>query len=508
MAQSTTTTGSDNLLQRIVASMQMEPNNISLAPMIRSSFTEVSEQVNLEDRLLSGLAAIVYNTDTRSGRFEKGKVMEAVSRIDVLINEQLNEVFHHPQFQHLEATWRGIDQLVESANFQSNVAVELMDVSKDELFEDFENNSSDIFGSTLFEKVYIAEYDQYGGRPYGCLIGLYDFTTGSRDIFWLRSMSKVAAASHSPFIGSVAPQFLGCNNMDQVEAIKDLDGLLNQPRYAQWQSLRDSEEGAYIGLTFPRYVVRLPWHPETNPCRTLNFTEDSYGTKEKYLWGNTAILMARNLARSFETSGWCQYLRGPRGGGLVDGLAVDTYPVRGKATGPDIIPTTETRLPVEICIPDYRELEFAESGFIPLIYRKETAEAAFFSTQSIKLAHRFKDRNDAENASLVTNLAYTFSVTRIAHYIKSIMRDNIGTTADAAYVQRTIDSWLGQYVTTVIDPDNLTLRYYPFKAVSVEVKARTGEIGWYDCTVAVLPHIQFEGMNVELRLESRLGSKA
>lgn len=181
MAQSTTTTGSDNLLQRIVASMQMEPNNISLAPMIRSSFTEVSEQVNLEDRLLSGLAAIVYNTDTRSGRFEKGKVMEAVSRIDVLINEQLNEVFHHPQFQHLEATWRGIDQLVESANFQSNVAVELMDVSKDELFEDFENNSSDIFGSTLFEKVYIAEYDQYGGRPYGCLIGLYDFTTGSRD---------------------------------------------------------------------------------------------------------------------------------------------------------------------------------------------------------------------------------------------------------------------------------------------------------------------------------------
>jgi type VI secretion system protein ImpC len=497
MAQSTTTTtGSDNLLRRIVASMQMEPNNISLAPMIRSSFTEVSEQVNLEDRLLSGLAAIVYNTDTRSGRFEKGKVMEAVSRIDVLINEQLNEVFHHPQFQHLEATWRGIDQLVESANFQSNVAVELMDVSKDELFEDFENNSSDIFGSTLFEKVYIAEYDQYGGRPYGCLIGLYDFTTGSRDIFWLRSMSKVAAASHSPFIGSVSPQFLGCNNMDQVEAIKDLDGLLNQPRYAQWQSLRDSEEGAYIGLTFPRYVVRLPWNPETNPSPGLPFHEHAAGNANSYLWAPATFLFARNVIRSFEKTGWCQYIRGPKGGGLVAGLPVDMYNVRGE---------DEMRIPVEICIPDYRELEYSRNGIIPLVYRKGAGEATFFSAQSIKRPRKFKDPKDSENAQLVCNLSYTFSVARIAHYVKSIMRDNIGDISTAGNVQAVLSTWLEQYVTTEVKPDDVTMRTYPFRAAQVQVDPQPGRIGYYDCKISILPHIQFEGMDVELRLESRLG---
>jgi type VI secretion system protein ImpC len=57
----------------------------------------------------------------------------------------------------------------------------------------------------------------------------------------------------------------------------------------------------------------------------------------------------------------------------------------------------------------------------------------------------------------------------------------------------------------VVNPDDLTLRRFPFKATSVLVEAKAGEIGWYDCKVAVLPHIQFEGLNVELMLESRLG---
>ncbi|RYZ13738.1 MAG: type VI secretion system contractile sheath large subunit, partial [Myxococcaceae bacterium] len=128
-----------------------------------------------------------------------------------------------------------------------------------------------------------------------------------------------------------------------------------------------------------------------------------------------------------------------------------------------------------------------------------------FSTQSAKVAKTFKDPKDSENSQLVTNLAYTFSITRLAHYVKCIMRDNIGNTADAPYIQRQLDSWLSNYVTTVANPDDLTVRRFPFKASSVVVYPRPGEIGWYDCKLAVLPHIQFEGLNVELMLESRLG---
>ena len=122
---------------------------------------------------------------------------------------------------------------------------------------------------------------------------------------------------------------------------------------------------------------------------------------------------------------------------------------------------------MEIAIPDYREYEFARNGFIPLVYRKGSGEATFFSTQSIKRAKKFKDPKDSENSQLVTNLAYTFSITRLAHYVKSIMRDNIGSTADAGYVQRQIDVLADGYVTTVVNPDDLTLRRFPFKATSV-----------------------------------------
>jgi len=271
---------------------------------------------------------------------------------------------------------------------------------------------------------------------------------------------------------------------------------MNHPKYGSWNKLRDSEEAAYLGLTLPKYIVRLPYDPVTNPAGKLPFKETVRGaSNEDYLWGSASILFAENMIRSFIQSGWCQYLRGPKGGGLVSGLPVHTFNVRGEE---------ELKIPVEMAIPDYRELEFANAGFIPLIYRKGTADACFFSAQSLKKAKRFKDPKDSENAQLVTNLAYTYSITRIAHYVKCIMRDNLGSSADAAYIQQALETWISQYVTTVVNPDDLTLRYYPFKAATVEVEPREGMIGWYDCKMSILPHIQFEGMDVELRLDARL----
>jgi type VI secretion system protein ImpC len=105
----------------------------------------------------------------------------------------------------------------------------------------------------------------------------------------------------------------------------------------------------------------------------------------------------------------------------------------------------------------------------------------------------------------VTNLSYTYSVSRIAHYLKCIMRDNIGSTADAAYIQTQIDRWISRYVTTLVNPDDLTLRYYPFKAYQLVVAPVVGRVGWYQCSLSVLPHVQFEGMNVDLRVDARLG---
>ena len=471
----------------------------ALVPMLSEGFLSVKEEVSDAARCISSLAALIWNLDQDSAKLDKAKIQEMIAALNEMINNQVNEVIQHPKFKSLESNWRGLFDLISGTNFRANVMIDMLDVSKEELQEDFENNSVDFTTSALFQKLYVAEYDQYGGKPFGTVVGMYQFEHTPADLAWLKIMGKIANASHSPFISSVSPQFFGCDSVEELDSIKDLEGLMNHPKYGAFNALRESEEAAYLGLCLPSYVLRLPWHPVKNPCGGFNFTEQTWGDdNQKYLWGNAAILFAKNLVRSFESSGWCQYLRGPKGGGLISGLPVHTFNLRGEE---------EIKTPVELAIPDHKELAFANSGFIPLIYRKGTADACFFSAQSLKKAKKFRDPRDSENAQLACSLPYTFSITRIAHYVKSIARDNIGSSADATYIQNFLNQWILDYVTAVTNPDDVTLRRYPFKSAKIDVKEKEGQIGWYDCSISVLPHIQLEGLDVELRLESRLGSK-
>lgn len=489
-------------LKTFLTSVRLDPNRaVNPRPMIQDDLETVlddkQDAVSTEERFASSMAAVVYNLDPSVRRFDKQTIQDLVADIDAIIEAQVNEILHHPDFQKLEATWASVADLVRHTNFKANIGLSLLDISKEEAFEDLELNFADIGGSELFKKVYVAEYDQYGGEPFGGMIGLFDFANTPDDILWLRSMGKIAAAAHAPFVGNVSPEFFGCETMADVSQLRDIEGMLDTPKYSGWNELREDEVAAYIGLTLPRYIVRAPYNQETNPARGIRFNERIHGDLDnEYLWGPSSVLFARNLVKSFESSGWCQHIRGPKGGGKVTGLPVHTFNVRGE---------DEIRLPVEITIPDFRELELAKSGVIPLIQKKGSADAVFFSAQSIKRAHHFKDPKDSENSQLVTNLSYTFSISRIAHYLKCIMRDNIGSTANAQYVYNQIDRWISRFVTALVNPDDLTLRYYPFRAYSLTVDEIPGRVGWYHCNLSILPHIQFEGMDVDLRIDARLG---
>jgi type VI secretion system protein ImpC len=454
-------------------------------------------EVSPEERFVSGMAAVAFNLENESDRFDKQSIKTLVDRLDKLIDAQINEVLHNDQFQAMEANWTAVDDLCKNTNFKADIQLSLLDVSKEEAGEDLELNFTDITGSEFFKKLYIAEYDQYGGAPYGGIVGLFDFKNTPADMLWLEGMGKVACASHAPFVGNLSPAFFaGCTTMADVAQLRDVEGMLDTPRYSRWNKLRETDVSGYLALTMPRYIVREPYNEETNPAQGIKFTEKVRGDDDsEYLWGPSSMLFARNLVKSFETSGWCQYIRGPKGGGLVSGLPVHPFNVRGEE---------ELRLPVEITIPDFRELELANSGIAPLIQKKGSSDAVFFSAQSLKRALRLKDPKDAENSQLNSNLSYTFSISRIAHYLKCIMRDNIGSTADATYVYNQIDRWIAGYVTALVNPDDLTLRYYPFKAYSLDVSEVPGKIGWYHCNLSILPHIQFEGMDVDLRVDARL----
>lgn len=484
-------------LSGFLSSVRLNAEVAAPTPMLQDDLQKIVEDVSDEERFISSMAAVVFNMREGQQKFDKQDIQDLIADIDYLVNEQLNEVLHHPTFQAMESSWRSVDDLCKHTNFRQNIQISLLDVSKDALWEDLELNSADIAGSELFKKVYVSEYDQYGGAPYGAIIGQYEFENTPKDLLWLKTIGRIATASHAPFTAAVSPRFFGCETMSEVNQLRDIAGLLSTPRYSGWNALRDTEEAAYIGLTMPRYMVRAPYNGLTNPAEGIYFNEQVVGNvDDEYAWGNAAMLFARNLVKSFEGSGWCQYIRGPKGGGLISGLPCHTFNLRGEL---------ELKAPVEISMPDFRELELANAGFIPLIHKKGSAEAVFFSAQSIKKSHRFVDPKDSENSTLVTNLSYTYSISRIAHYLKCIMRDNIGSGANRDYIFGQIDRWISGYCTSLVNPDDLTLRYYPFKAYSLSVEEIPGKVGWFHCDLSILPHIQFEGMDVDLRVDARLG---
>jgi type VI secretion system protein ImpC len=469
-------------------------------------FDHRNTQISDGARFMNALAAVLVNSpDVGRDMRSFSDVLDTIGRLteitDAKISAHLDRVFHDDGLQALEASWRGLADLADAVE-DDDVIIDFLDASKEELYSDLVDHKSDVFSGELFKKVYIDEYDRYGGKPFAAMIGLYAFDSSDHDVEWLSAMGNVANVAHCPFVASAASTFFQpCKTMEEVAEIGDLDAVLAHPRFGKWNELRDTDQAAYLGLTLPSYLLRQPWTSGGSVRdNDIGYTETVHAGKtddaSNFLWGSAAILFGKNMVRSYEGSGWAQHIRGPRGGGIIEGLTVHMYTKNGYE---------EIQPPVEIAIPDYRELQFAKNGFIPLVHKKGEATATFFSSQSIKKPRFFVEDLNTKNAHLVTNLAYTFSITRIAHFVKRMMREHIGSSADGPYIQRVLEGWLGQYVTTITNPDDLTLLYYPFKAVEVAVEPKPGPFGWYKATISVLPHVQFEGMDVELRLEAALG---
>jgi len=448
------------------------------------------------------VAAIVANLEMPAGELEFSGFMQSIDELvrkaDTLVEEQLTEVLRQPRFREIERNWLMLSQIVDAIE-GDNVQIDVLDVTKEELAEDIRDNSNHIMGSAMFQRMYVGEFDRFGGIPFSSIVTLFEYdpsdAKSNGDLQFLIGLGRLASNCHAPVIGAVGPQFFGLGSFDEMRDLGDLERVLERPKYGKWNAFRDTHEAAYIGLTMPRYLLREP-HKLQEESR-FRFIEVIHKTSD-YLWGSAAALFAQNMIRSFELSKWCQHVRGPEGGGRIRGLPVP------RIEGSDGV--TEEQPPVDAAIPDFRELQLANAGFIALVSKKDRPEeACFFSAQSAMAPKDFTEDLATKNAHLVTNLSYTLSVSRVAHYIKRMARDYIGSTADAPYLQNMLQSWLSEYVTTVTNPDDLTLTRYPFKAVTVEVTPKLGAFGWYKCTTSILPHVQFEGMDVELRLEAALG---
>ncbi|HAW3399085.1 TPA: type VI secretion system contractile sheath large subunit, partial [Escherichia coli] len=401
----------------------------------------------------------------------------------------------HPEFQKVESLWRGVKSLVDKTDFRRNVKIELLDLSKDDLRQDFED-APEIIQSGLYLQTYVAEYDTPGGEPIAALVSAWEFDASAQDVALLKNISRVAASAHMPFIGSVGPAFFQKETMEEVAAIKDIGNHFERAEYIKWNAFRETDDARYIGLVMPRVLGRLPYGPDTVPVRSFNYVEEVKGPDHhKYLWTNASFAFAANMVRSFVTNGWCVQIRGPQAGGAVQDLPIHLY---------DLGTGNQVKIPSEVMIPETREFEFANLGFIPLSYYKNRDYACFFSANSTQKPALYDTPDATANSRINARLPYIFLLSRIAHYLKIIQRENIGTTKDRRLLELELNNWIRGLVTEMTDPGDELQASHPLRDGKVVVEDIEDNPGFFRVKLYAVPHFQVEGMDVSLSLVSQM----
>ncbi|MGV8916524.1 MAG: type VI secretion system contractile sheath large subunit [Pseudomonas sp.] len=438
---------------------------------------------------------LLKQSSQKVDRLDKTLLDGHIAALDGQISRQLDAVMHHPDFQRVESTWRGVKSLIDQTDFRQNVRIELLDISKDHLVQDFED-APEIAQSGLYYQTYIQEYDTPGGEPIAAAISNYEFDRSPQDIALLRNISKVAAAAHMPFIGSVGPAFFGKSDMAEVAAIKDIGNYFDRAEYLKWKAFRDTDDSRYIGLVMPRVLGRLPYGPDTVPVRSFNYIEEVKGPDhEKYLWTNASFAFAANMVKSFIKNGWCVQIRGPKAGGAVTELPIHLY---------DLGTGNQVKIPSEVMIAETREFEFANLGFIPLSYYKNRDYACFFSANSAQKAALYDTADATANSRINARLPYIFLLSRVAHYLKLIQRENIGTTKDRRLLELELNNWIRGLVTEMTDPGDDLQASHPLRDARVVVEDIDDNPGFFRVKLYAVPHFQVEGMDVNLSLVSQM----
>jgi type VI secretion system protein ImpC len=472
-----------SLLEEILAETKMTPGD---------------EGYEIAKRGVQAFIAELVTPKREGEKIDKALVDALIAEIDVKLSKQIDEIIHHPTFQKLESAWRSLKFVIDRVDFRENIKIELLNCSKEDLLADFED-APEVPKSGLYKSVYSAEYGTFGGRPFGAIVANYDFGPGPQDIALLQKCASVATMSHAPFFAAAGPGFFGLKDYLNLPNLKDLKSLFEGPQYTKWQAFRESEDARYVGLTLPRFLLRLPFGANTVPVKAFNYEEDVIGKHDAYCWGNAAFAMATRIADSFAKFRWCPNIIGPQAGGTVENLPLHQYEAMGEI---------QTKIPTEIVLTERREFELSEEGFIGLTYRKDSDNACFFSANSAQKPKYFGQSEEGRaaemNYRLGTQLPYMMIMCRLSHYLKVLQREQIGTWKERADLERELNDWIGQYVA---DQDVVSAAIRgrrPLRKAQITVTDVEGNAGWYKVDMKVRPHFKYMGAFFTLSLVGKL----
>jgi len=419
-----------------------------------------------------------------------------VQAMDKQLSDGLNAVMHSEKFQKLEQSWRGLHDLVMKTETSSRLKLRVFNVTKSELTKDL-TKAVAVDQSNLFKKVYEEEYGTFGGNPYSLLVGDFYFTRAPQDMVLLEKVAQVASMAHAPFISAADPALFDMARFIELGIPRDLSKTFDGDEMATWRAFRRSEDSRYVALTLPRYLLRLPYGEKTIPVENFAYEEGVDGMNhDRYLWGNSAYLLAQRITAAFASYGWSAAIRGVEGGGVVEGLPVHTFLTNeGDQT---------MKCPTEVSITDRREKELNDLGFIAVVHKKHENFAAFFGGQTVNKPIVYNKPLANANARLSAQLPCILAASRFAHYIKVMMRDKVGSFASRENVEIYLNNWIADYVLVNDNASQSVKAQYPLREARVDVTEVAGKPGVYKATVFLRPHFQLEELTASIRMVAEL----
>lgn len=468
------------------------------------SHTKQTERAETED-LLSNLTEQVLKGTVTWDRNLTQTINLAVQAIDEAMSKQLSAILHEEKFQKLEGSWRGLNHMVMNSETSQTLKIRMLNISKRELFRDLDK-AVEFDQSQTFKKIYEEEFGIAGGEPYGCMIGDFEFTSHPEDIDLLSKMSNVAAAGFCPFISAAGAGMFGFEEFTELSKPRDLAAIFESGEYIKWRSFRDSDDSRFVTLAMPRALSRLPYGASTKPVESFNFEEfelDESGLSkpaahDDYCWMNAAYVLATTMTKAFAENSWCTAIRGAEGGGKVEGLPSHLF----KSDDGD----TDQKCPTEIGITDRREAELSNLGFLPLCHYKNTDYSVFFGAQTAQKPLMYDNPDATANASISARLPYLMATSRIAHYLKVMARDKVGSFMEANDCERWLNQWIKQYTNSNPDASAEMKAKYPLAEARVEVKEIPGQPGSYSAVAYLKPWLQMEELTTSLRMVANIPS--
>ncbi|MFO8174415.1 MAG: type VI secretion system contractile sheath large subunit [Gemmatimonadota bacterium] len=458
---------------------------------------EESARRRAKDMIGSFIKSVLDETVTYSKDTE-AMLNEQIRQLDDLLSAQLNEVMHHEKFKKLESSWRGLRYLVSQTETGPQLKVKALSLTKDELKDDLTSGKAEmaVDRSELFRKIYQEEFNQFGGTPYGAILGDYAFGKGGEDVKVLTRASQLAATAHAPFITGTDPSMFGFETFTDLSNVYEMESAFEGTDYAQWNAFRETEDSRYVAMTAPRMLIREPYGRDSVPVKAFDFTEDVTGKDhDKYLWANAAWGLGASINKAFAQSGWCARIRGVTAGGKVEELPTHTF----ETDSGDIA----MKCPTEVLIPDDQEFELAKLGFAPLANEKNTANAVFFSVQSAQKPREYEGpAGDAAtaNAALSAQLPYLFAVSRFAHYLKTMMRDHIGAYKTRKDLSDMLNNWIAGYVLKGEGATESQKARKPLSEARIDVVENPRKPGNYQAVAFLRPHFQLDAVDFSMRL--------